>query len=186
MQPSVFCCLLHTLHLWKHTHRCWVRPEGSGVVVDGLLVPTIVFQEVGIVVVDFGIVRQRLDTRAKTIKRGGEEVWYQFEQTNKVQTPQQQYQEVTREVFRLILTGSHTSTFAYRKRASLDSQTWFWWTVFQEKSRSRVSMETLRTVVPQRPTIEQRRPRPCATRIQKPILQEEERDRKVTKRQREK
>lgn len=55
---------------------------------------------------------------------------------------------------------------AHRKRASLDSQTWFCWTVFQEKSRSSSSMERLRTVVPQRPTREHRRPRPWATRMQ--------------------
>lgn len=36
--------------------------------VNCLLVPTGVFQEVGIVVVDFGIVRQRLDTRT-TIRK---------------------------------------------------------------------------------------------------------------------
>lgn len=55
---------------------------------------------------------------------------------------------------------------AHRKRASLDSQTWFCWTVFQEKSRSSSSMERLRTVVPQRPTREHRRLRPWATRMQ--------------------
>lgn len=45
---------------------CKGRPEGSGVVVNGLLVPDVVFQEVGVVVVDFGIVWQSLDTRAET------------------------------------------------------------------------------------------------------------------------
>lgn len=45
------------------------KPEGSGVVVNCLLVPTGVFQEVGIVVVDFGIVRQRLDTRTTIRKK---------------------------------------------------------------------------------------------------------------------
>lgn len=43
-----------------------VTPEGSGVMVNGLLVTTAVFKEVGVVVVDFGIVRQSLDTRAET------------------------------------------------------------------------------------------------------------------------
>lgn len=42
------------------------RPVGSGIVVNGLLVPASVFQKVGVVVVDFGIVRQSLDTRAET------------------------------------------------------------------------------------------------------------------------
>lgn len=37
--------------------------------VNCLLVPTGVFQEVGIVVVDFGIVRQRLDTRTTIRKK---------------------------------------------------------------------------------------------------------------------
>lgn len=37
--------------------------------VNGLLVPATVFQKVGIVVVDFGIVRQGLDTGAETKKR---------------------------------------------------------------------------------------------------------------------
>ncbi|MEQ2179851.1 hypothetical protein GOODEAATRI_029430 [Goodea atripinnis] len=48
----------------------------------------------------------------------------------------------------------------HRKRASLESQTLFCWTVFQEKSRISSSMQTLRSVVPQRPTTEQSRPRP--------------------------
>lgn len=46
-----------------------VTPEGSGVMVNGLLVTTAVFKEVGIVVVDFGIVRQSLDTRAETRRK---------------------------------------------------------------------------------------------------------------------
>lgn len=46
-----------------------VRPESSGVVVNGLLVPAAVFQEVGVVVVDFGIVRKSLDTRAETRRK---------------------------------------------------------------------------------------------------------------------
>lgn len=50
---------------------CGVRPEGSSVVVNGLLVSTTVFQEVGVVVVDFGIVRQSLDTRTEKGRRGG-------------------------------------------------------------------------------------------------------------------
>lgn len=43
-----------------------LTPEGSAVVVNGLRVATDVFQEVGIVVVDFGIVRQSLDAGAET------------------------------------------------------------------------------------------------------------------------
>lgn len=46
-----------------------VTPEGSGVMVNGLLVTAAVFKEVGVVVVDFGIVRQGLDTRAETRKK---------------------------------------------------------------------------------------------------------------------
>lgn len=44
------------------------RPERGAVVMDGLLVAAAVLQEVGVVVVNFGIVRQSLDTRAKTSK----------------------------------------------------------------------------------------------------------------------
>lgn len=50
------------------------RPEGSGIVVNGLLVPASVFQKVGVVVVDFGIVRQSLDTRAETGRKGTHKV----------------------------------------------------------------------------------------------------------------
>lgn len=46
-----------------------VAPEGSGVMVNGLLVTTAVFKEVGVVVVDFGIVRQSLDARAETRRK---------------------------------------------------------------------------------------------------------------------
>lgn len=38
---------------------------------NGLLVPAAVFQEVGVVVVDFSIVRQSLDTRAETRRKSG-------------------------------------------------------------------------------------------------------------------
>lgn len=44
------------------------RPERGAVVMDGLLVAAAVLQEVGVVVVNFGIVRQSLDTRAETSK----------------------------------------------------------------------------------------------------------------------
>lgn len=43
-------------------------PERSAVVVNGLLVADAVLQEVGVVVVNFGIVRQSLDTRAEIRK----------------------------------------------------------------------------------------------------------------------
>lgn len=43
-------------------------PERSAVVVNGLLVAAAVLQEVGVVVVNFGIVRQSLDTRAEIRK----------------------------------------------------------------------------------------------------------------------
>lgn len=47
-------------------------PERSAVVVNGLLVAATVLQEVGVVVVNFGVVRQSLDTRAeiRTEKQG--------------------------------------------------------------------------------------------------------------------
>lgn len=47
---------------------CCSRPERSAVVMNGFLVAAAVLQEVGVVVVNFGIVRQSLDTRAKIIK----------------------------------------------------------------------------------------------------------------------
>ena len=48
-----------------HAGELWVSvtPESSAVVLDGLLQLATVFQKVSIVVVNFGIVRQRLNTR---------------------------------------------------------------------------------------------------------------------------
>lgn len=43
-------------------------PERSAVVVNGLMVAAAVLQEVGVVVVNFGIMRQSLDTRAEIWK----------------------------------------------------------------------------------------------------------------------
>lgn len=58
--------------------------------VNGLLMPVAVFQEVGVVVMDFGVVRQSLDTRAKTRKK---QRVRKTKQTNEVQTS-------SKEVFR--------------------------------------------------------------------------------------
>lgn len=42
-----------------------VSPEGDVVVVYGFLVAAIVFEKVGVIVMDFGIVRKSLDTRTE-------------------------------------------------------------------------------------------------------------------------
>lgn len=55
----------------------WVSltPESSAVVLDGLLQLAAVFQKVSIVVVNFGVVRQRLNTRPVKGKNSYDSEW---------------------------------------------------------------------------------------------------------------
>lgn len=59
------CCVCFCVDSVSHARELWVSltPESSAVVLDGPLQLATVFQKVSIVVVNFGIVRQRLNTR---------------------------------------------------------------------------------------------------------------------------
>lgn len=58
-------CIYELKQMLTDMDGCGGQPERSAVVMNGFLVAAAVLQEVGVVVVNFGIVRQRLDTRAK-------------------------------------------------------------------------------------------------------------------------
>lgn len=137
-----------------HVSVLWlsVKPESGAVVLNGLLELAAVFQKVSVVVMSFGIVRKCPDTRPEIGKNSWDGKMSLSISLSLVPS--------------MILPSFPLFFFAYRNSASLDSQTWFWWTVFHEKDRRSSTTETLTTVVPYLPTTVHRRPTPRATRIQ--------------------